>query len=171
MLSKHRKHDRTGVGYTLIEVLIVVAIIAVAGAVVVPTMVDVGSMGVQAAARMVIADMLHAQNDAIAKQKPRKVKFDVFNDVYSLIDEAGKTMTVAWKGSEDGNYVVNFKDDVRFRGVDIKRVDFGGEVEVIFDELGTPSDGGFVELAYNGELYQIRVAAFTGKVTVEKIES
>ena len=46
--------------YTLIEVLIVVVIIGIAGAVVVPQLLAGNSMDAQAAARMVIADIVYA---------------------------------------------------------------------------------------------------------------
>ena len=49
-------------GYTLIEVLLVVTVIGIAGAVVVPNLMAGGTRGVQAAARIVSADILIAQN-------------------------------------------------------------------------------------------------------------
>ena len=160
---------KTRGGYTLIEVLIVVSIIAIAGAVVVPTMMDAGTMGVQAATRIVISDLLYAQNDGIAKQKKRVVKFDTFNNSYELLNEKGKRLTAKWINGAAENYSVSFNHDSRFEGVDLKRVDFNGEREVEFDELGCPSEGGIVELGFNGDVYQIEVAAFTGKVSVKRL--
>ena len=168
-MKKRMKPSCTRRGYTLIEVLIVVSIIAIAGAVVVPAMMDAGTMGVQAAVRIVISDLLFAQNDGIAKQKKRVLKFDTFKDTYEVLGDDGKRLTAKWKNGAQENYIVNFKKDSRFEGVDLMRVDFNGERKVEFDELGCPSEGGVIELGYNGEVYQIQVAAFTGKVSIVKL--
>jgi len=76
-------------GYTLIEVLITVTVVGLASAVVVPSLMRSGTLGLQAASRMVIADILLAQNDAIAYQSPRRAVFDVDNNEYRL--ETGST--------------------------------------------------------------------------------
>ncbi len=158
-------------GFTLIEVLIVVAVVGIAGAVIVPQMLTSGTLGVQAAARHVIADMLFAQNDAIAKQKTRKIIFDAAADSYKLVDENGGVLNVDWKGAAGtGNYVVSFADDRRFEGVTIKNVDFGsGSQELVFDDLGAPTTGGTVDIEFKQFRYRITVAEFTGRVTVQKL--
>lgn len=162
-------------GYTLVEVLIVVAIVGIAGAIVVPQMLAAGTLGVQAAARVIIADLLYAQNEAIAQQEERGVVFDVANDSYSLTKPRAdgtpgtEVLTENWKGGATENYVVSFVDDSRFRGVRIISADFGGSPGLTFDDLGTPDSGGTVVVEYDGERYQITVAAFTGRVTVARL--
>ena len=61
-------------------------------------------------------------------------------------------------------------DDERFQGVRIVSADFGGQPSIQFDDLGAPSTGGSVELEYDEQRYRVEVAAFTGRVTVEKVE-
>ncbi len=156
-------------GYTLVEVLIVVVIIGLAGAIVVPQILASGTLGVQAAARMIIADILYAQNEAIAQQGGRHVVFDVANDSYKLTDAAGTTLAVEWKNGSAENYVVRFADDSRFQGVRITAADFGGSNDLGFDDLGTPTSGGSVTIEYKGDRYQVTVAAFTGRVTVARL--
>jgi len=163
-------------GYTLIEVLITVAVIGLASAIVVPSLMQAGTLGLQAAARIVIADLLLAQNDAIAYQAPRRVVFDVDNNEYRLesgvTDSDGNiawsTLHAAWQGGDGGNYVVDFDTDSRFEGVVLIEADFGGATRVAFDELGGPSSGGFVRLRFDQETYRVEVAEFTGRVSVER---
>lgn len=161
--------------FTLIEVLIVVAIIGIAGAIIVPHMLTAGTMGIQAAARMVIADLLYAQNEAIANQASHKVVFDAAENTYSvrrLIDGDWTTIHVDWKGGEGANYLVDFDNETgRFGRVTIKSVNFGAETpgEITYDPLGTPSSGGTIELQFQDTAYRITVAAFTGRVTVERL--
>src|SRR5690554_6343777 len=115
-------------GYTLIEVLVVVTIIGIAGGIVVPHMMRSGSLGVQAAARMIIGDIMIAQNEAIAKQSTRQVVFAPGDNRYSITDGAGTPAIATWRGGTAGNgYVVNLGADSRFEGVRIVSADFGGE--------------------------------------------
>lgn len=156
-------------GFTLIEVLIVVAIIGLAGAIVVPAIGRMGSLQIQAASRIVIADLIYAQNEAIAHQSVRKLVFDAATGSYKLTDAQGNTLAATWKNGDDANYVVSFKADGRFAGVDLSTVDFGGAKEISFDALGTPSSGGTVDLVSGSYRYRVSVAAFTGRVTVAPV--
>lgn len=154
--------------FTLIEVLIVVAIVGIAGAVVVPQMLATGTLGIQAAARSVIADALYAQSDAVAAQEVRRVVFDPANDSYELTDADGNRLEVRWRTGGDEGYAVNFQHDTRFRGVRIVSAQFGSDDEPVleFDELGAPTSGGSVVLAFEDTSYRVSVAPFTGRVTV-----
>ena len=144
-------------------------IMGIAAAIVVPQMLSAGTLGIQAAARMVIADILYAQNEAIAQQSPRRVVFDTANDLYRLTDGAGTTLSVNWKGDGLGNYVVDLSSDSRFQGVMLTSAAFGGTAVLEFDDLGTPISGGSVELEFDENRYRVTVAAFTGRVTVERL--
>lgn len=174
MIEFKRKY-RPRSAYTLVEVLIVVAIIGIAGAIIVPNMLTAGTLGIQAAARMVIADILIAQNEAIAQQATRKVIFDSGNNNYRLTDGANATIAAPWRvGNVAANYMVDFDTDQRFGGVRIENVNFGGASELVFDALGAPLAGGQLELSYVGggenRRFRIQVGEFTGKVTVQEID-
>jgi prepilin-type N-terminal cleavage/methylation domain-containing protein len=160
-------------GYSLIEVLVVVAIIGIAGAVIVPQMLQAGSLNVQGAGRLVIADLLYAQNDAIAQQATRMVVFDTNNNRYRLTDATGATLTVNWKGgaSSAGNYIVDFTGDSRFAGVKMTAASFGASNTntVQFDALGSTKDGGTVDLVAGNFHYRISVAAITGRVNIAPV--
>ncbi|MFN9974149.1 MAG: Tfp pilus assembly protein FimT/FimU, partial [Phycisphaerae bacterium] len=53
-------------GYTLVEVLIVVTVLGIAGAVAAPAFSQTGVLRVQAALRSIVADISEAQSDALA---------------------------------------------------------------------------------------------------------
>ena len=155
--------------YTLVEVLIVIGIIGLAGAVVVPHMLAPGTLGVQSATRAIVADLIFAQNDAMARQTVRQMVVDPTTDSYQLTDRHGVMIDARWKGGQTNNYYVSFIEDSRFAGVDITGVDFGGDATVAFDDVGAPDTGGTIELRYREHRYRITVAEFTGRVTVEKL--
>ncbi len=157
--------------FTLVEVLVVVTIIAIAGAVVVPSMSNTGSLSVQAGARIIIADLLYAQNEAIARQRSRKVIFNTTTNSYRLATGDGTTLGVTWKGgvAASGNYIVDFNIDDRFRGVKLESATFGDDAEIVFDALGTPDTGGSVDIVFNNFRYRVTVAAMTGRITVAPV--
>ncbi len=164
-----KDRSRRPSGFTLIEVLIVVAIMGIVSAMVIPQMLAAGTLGVQAAARVIIADVLFAQNDAIAQQQNRRVVFEPDNERYSLTDTAGGVLSVKWKNNSASNYVVDFTTDTRFQGVVIVSADFAGTPTLEFDVLGAPLNGGTVEIEYQGRRYRVTVASFTGRVTVQEL--
>lgn len=169
--------------YTLIEVLVVVSILGLASAVVVPHMLTASTLGIQAAARTVIADLLFAQNEAIVQQRPRYVRFDFIEDRYWLEDENNNPIQLNWRvgGGVDtdggsGTVFIDFRNDERFTGVRLARVvdgvfqDDGAELVLKYDELGSPDAAAEIGLVANGQKFQISVAAFTGRVKVARVE-
>ncbi|MBB6430028.1 Tfp pilus assembly protein FimT [Algisphaera agarilytica] len=170
---KHQPHParRRSAAYTLVEVLLVVTILGIVSVSVIPSMLTAGEMGVQAAARVIVADLLYAQNEAIAQQASHKVVFDVANNSYQIQDQNGTPLTVDWLGGSANNYIVDFANDQRFQGVTITAVDFGVTTpnEISYDNLGGPSTGGSITIQFDRQSYRIDVAEFTGRVTVTQI--
>lgn len=164
MTHKANSNHRTGM--TLVELMVVVVIIAIAAALVVPQMGSAQDITAQAAARMLISDLSYAQNEAVANQAIRKVIFDLANNTYRLTDSDDAPISSPWQG---GDYIVDLDGDGRYAGVTLNAADFNGNNEVTFDSLGSPSDGGTVELGADGNVYRVTVTPFTGRVTVERI--
>lgn len=176
--------------YTLIELLLVVAILGLAGSLLVPNIVGRDSLRAQAAVRRIIADLSFAQSDALAHQEYRRVEFFDGGGGYGIarVGEADYALDLDpddadWisdpLGSPGalGRYVVDFANDDRFAGVEITAVDVdGGNTFVVYDPLGgtvmggdVPGTGGAIEVAAGDEAYRITIAAFTGKLTVARI--
>ncbi|XAM01086.1 prepilin-type N-terminal cleavage/methylation domain-containing protein [Phycisphaeraceae bacterium D3-23] len=172
MKQQARTTRRPTAAYTLVEVIITVTIMGLAAAVVVPNMLHGGTLGVQAGARMIVADTLYAQNEAMAQNDARRVLFDPAGNSYTVQhydSDAG-----AWVadqnpvlgGNATTNYIIDFDTDNRFQGVEIVSADFGGETWVEFDDLGNPSSGGTVRIQFGQHRYDIKIAPFSGRLTV-----
>lgn len=167
-------------GYTLIEVLIVVVVLGIAGAMVVPTMGNTGIVRVQAGVRQIVSDITFIQSDAVAFQERRAMVVDPTTNSYTLVQVPGTTIDTTTNALFDptkpnGRYVVNLSDPI-FGGATITACDFGaGSRTLIFDALGgplataggnAPGQGGTITVQGAGATFVISVEAFTGRVTV-----
>jgi general secretion pathway protein H len=137
-------------GFTLVEILMVVVILGIASAVIVPQIGTRSDLKARAAARMVIADLIYAQNMAIATQKMHYVKFDAGNNRYTIYDDAPlDASNIINHPVNKSAYTVQFGAAGGARYADLA-LDSAGTVfngisvshrpadTICFDELGTP---------------------------------
>jgi prepilin-type N-terminal cleavage/methylation domain-containing protein len=177
--------------YTLIELIIVIALLGLAGSMLVPQIVGRHSMVAQAAVRKIISDLSFAQSDALSHQEFRRVHFyddgsgycivrvtdETFDDDFDA-DTADYVIDPLSPGGDASSYIVDFVADDRFEGVSISAVAIDGGAEFItFDQLGgtvmdgsAPGVGGSFVVSAADASYKINIAPFTGKLTVEKVE-
>jgi len=158
-------------GFTLIEILIVVAIIAIAAMVVVPMVGSAASMQIRSAANMIAADMEYAKSMAISRGQNFSVVFDKATESYRIKDQSGSTIMNPVKKGFD--YVVDFRNDGRLNKVDIVDVDFDSTNEVRFDYLGSPYNGsgnplnsGIINLQAGGTSMTVTVEPVTGYISI-----
>lgn len=186
-------------GYTLIELLIIVALLGIAGAMVIPSMTQGTSLQTQAAVRTLVSDLTFAQADAMAFQSRRVVIFGrvpqwdeaasrwvtVEGNGYTLYDVPPGAGTldldndVLWDPSERNERPLGRDfDEEDFGGATVQNAEFNGDEWLIFDELGGPvttltSDDsgatGVVEVEGQGALFRVEVEAFTGRITVTRV--
>jgi len=153
----------TDSGFSLIEILIVVMIIAIAAAMAIPMMSSAGGIQVRSAANMVAADLEYAKSMAISRGRNFSVVFDKSEESYSVEDQDGVIAHPVKKGFD---YVVDFRSDSRLDKVDIADVDFNSEEAVEFDYLGSPDNGGIITLQADGTTVTIIVEAVTGFISI-----
>jgi len=180
---KSSQQPRRSQGYTLIEVLLVVTIMGIAGAMVAPSMSQAGVLRIQAAVRMIVSDITFAQMDALGYQEQRAIVFDVDNNQYTLVQVNGNSIDADadalydLKGPQQ-RYRISL-NDARYGGTVIESASFDGNATLIFDEMGGPvstpgssnlSDGGSIVLAGPLSRWRVNVAAFTGRVTVTRLD-
>ncbi len=177
-------------GYTLIELMLVIGILGLAGALLVPHLVAGDSLRVQAAVRKLIGDLSFAQSDALAHQGYRRVHFYADGRGYCLerVSEANYSLPFdaatadyltdpLMPAGSLGWYIIDFTADERFDGMSISSVSLdGGGRDLVYDPMGgtiragdLPGTGGTIVLTAGDENYQITVSPFTGKLTVSEI--
>jgi prepilin-type N-terminal cleavage/methylation domain-containing protein len=174
--------------YTLLELLIVIALLGLASAIVVPYLNDRGDLELQGAVRLIWADIVFAQADALAHQEYRRVQFFEDGSGYALVRVTDADFSAEFDpdtadyihdplASGDQNYIVDFSADNRWGNVSISSVDIdGGNDFITFDALagtvmsgGSPGTGGSIIVESEGVQYRIDLAPFTGKLTSSKL--
>ena len=169
------------VGFTLVEILVVVIILGIAGAIIVPSIGTRNDLKAAAAARVIMADLIYTQNLAITSQGNRYVSFDVVNQQYSVTDSAGGVISHPVNHTP---YTQNFGGKSQSSLPDMKLVStnfvgVSGIAQKIigFDELGTPltcnplgvtetlSSGTMTIQAGNYKL-KIDIEPYTGQISV-----
>ena len=176
--------------YTLSELIMVMTVLALAAALLIPHMVGIDSMTVQAAVRLLIADLSFAQSDALANQEFRRVVFyadgtgycilivDRFDEVTPAdLNDPGVNYVYDPLGNM-GRYIVDYTVGGRFEGVSITEATLDGTAlssrpQITYDQLGgtvqtdsSPGIGGSIVLTFKDSSYRITVSPFTGKLTV-----
>jgi prepilin-type N-terminal cleavage/methylation domain-containing protein len=129
-------------GFTLIEILVVVVILGIAAAIVVPAIGSRNDLKATSAARIIVADMIYAQNRSISQQKRHYVRFDLTEQKYEVFEEDQTTgdLSLITHPVEASPFVVKLGagGPKPIRDVLIDLASFDGKQMVAFDELGTP---------------------------------
>ena len=169
--------------YTLIELLIVIIMMGIGGALVIPTIDGAEVLRSQAAVRTLVSDIMYAQSDAIASQEPRAIVFDKDTNSYTLVAVPGALIdvdnnTLYDPFSRGNDYVVTFQGG-QFGSANIWEVEFDTDDDqiLIFDEFGAPvrapgsvepTTGGYIYMQDPNYWFHINIEGMTGQVWTEK---
>lgn len=170
--------------YTLVELLLVILIMGIAGALVIPQTSQAHVLRIHAAVRTLVADISYAQTDALAYQQRRAVIFDTDENTYTVAEvtvSSGGDVTYTplfLAGGPDGDHTVDF-DGRSFDGASLRAADFDGNAILIFDEIGAPvldaatdvSAGlGTIYIEGSMSVFRIEVLPYTGQVRVTEVD-
>jgi prepilin-type N-terminal cleavage/methylation domain-containing protein len=151
-------------GFTLVEIIIVVVILAIAAMTAIPMMSSGGSVQVRSAANMIAADLEYAKSMSISRGQNYSVVFDKSTESYRIVDQSNNIIPHPVK--KGFYYIVDFKNDGRLSKVDITNVNFNSTDRVKFDCLGSPDNGGTISLNAGGPTATITVEPVTGFITI-----
>jgi len=174
MILSDKQSIPRGRAFTLIEIMVVVAIIAIAAFLAVPMFSSAADVQLRSAANMIAADIEYAKSLAITRQQPHSVVFDTVSHAYEVRDMLG--VVVPHPLNADGLLAVSFPNDSRLKKVTISATALTDNT-VTFDYLGSPYDGSdttsplisgvdVITLAAEGMTMTITIEPVTGYVTV-----
>jgi len=134
-----RQPNRSPGGFTLIEILVVVVILGIASAIIIPQIGSRDDIRASAMARVLMADLIYAQNRAVATQRTHYVRFDPVAGRYEVLSSMLPETFI--------NHPVNktpFRVNLGaarsdgLQTVTLATADFDDQTVLAFDELGTP---------------------------------
>jgi len=161
--------------YTLVEMVIVIAVLGIAAAMIIPGMGQTGVLKVQGGIRTIVADIAIAQSDCIAYQKGRAIIFhneDPAHPRYVICEVNGpnidetldKVREQSLGGEEFGHSVF---DHINLSSGMIVFDELGGPVSA--PQSSTPATAQSFEIVGSEQRFRINIEAFTGRVTVESL--
>ena len=163
-----------GAGFTLLELLIVVLILAIAAAIVVPMAASGQDAQCASAARMVVADLELAQSTALARQELVALVFSDDLQSYKVVlagvqdlDIYGSLTALEHPGRPGQSYETSIPRELQLRDVVVSSADFNGERYVVFDVFGSPEFGGSIVLTAGDASLTVTVEPITGAVSVQ----
>jgi prepilin-type N-terminal cleavage/methylation domain-containing protein len=165
-------------GFTLVEILVVVVILGIASAIIIPSIGSRDDLTAAAAARVCMADLIYAQNRAIATQQRQFVWFNGSQYNLMMLDSSSTLQTIEHPVNLTPYIQVFGLPRTAFEKVSLDSWDFAGPSILGFDELGSPfsydsSTGTQTPLASAGTIVikcgvstlTIAVEPFTGETT------
>ena len=176
-------------GLTLVEVTLVMLILGIVATIGIPIMnSSFDYYKLKGATEEVVNAFQYAQLSAMTTGRKTIVKVnevqdrlrveqiqllaDPFNGGDKLDDydvEHGQYYLMEYPLKKGVDYIIRFKEEDRFRGVDISQSDFKGDINgVYFDLRGIPSHGGTVTLKLADFQMAVKLDDLTGKVYVSK---
>jgi prepilin-type N-terminal cleavage/methylation domain-containing protein len=170
--------------FTLVEILVVVLILGIAAAVIVPAMGSRDDLKAAAAARMIMADLIYAQNRAITTQQRHYVIFNTTtqqNFRISLSPTDGSS--IQHPVTKDPFIMrVGQGGSAGLTEINLAQVSFEGKTTLAFDELGVPyfydpgtnqttatstSAGSQIRVQCGTHVLAILIEPYTGEIKVQ----
>jgi Tfp pilus assembly protein FimT len=154
-----------GGGFTVVEIMIVVLIIAIAALTAIPMITSADSFQIRSAANMIAADLEYAKTISISRGQSFSVVFDKTAESYRIEDDSGAVITHPVK--KGFHYVIDFRNDSRLSRVNIEDVNFDSTSKIKFDSLGSPING--VNGPLNNGVIRLRAGQMTVTINIEPV--
>ncbi|HUU30526.1 MAG TPA: GspH/FimT family protein [Phycisphaerae bacterium] len=160
--------------FTLVELLIVIMILAIAAAIVVPNLGTAADSQVVSAARVLESDLGLARSLALTTQQTHSVVFSPDLQSYKVVaDYGGGAYAAAVAVEHPVRVGARMETTLKKLGgmgaVVVAGVSFGGGATyVTFNSLGEASSAGSITLQAGGTQMVISVESLTGAVTVQR---
>lgn len=164
---------RTRSAFSLVELIVVVAILAIVAALVIPKIGSAGDSQAIAAATILKSDLEVTRSLALTTQQTHSLVFSSDRQSYKVVanytggDYAAAT-AVAHPVLAQQSFTVTLASKNGMSGVTVVSASFGGAAYVTFSSQGEPSSAGTVTLRSGSTQMQVSIEVLTGTVTVTR---
>jgi len=160
-------------GFTLVELLIVIAVLVIAAVIVIPSIGSAADMQAVSAARVVGSDLEVVRSLALTTQRLHSLVFSPDLQSYKVVADYGgepyaTAAAISHPVTVGKQFDVTLAQQNGMKAVRMTGVAFGGNTYVTFDSQGEPSSGGTVTVESGRVQMQVSVAALTGAVTITR---
>jgi prepilin-type N-terminal cleavage/methylation domain-containing protein len=157
-------------GFTMMEILVVVTLIAILTAVAIPMFKSSSDRKAELEGAQIESIIRHAQVLARTRRESFQVAFSVAQNVVALFDVAGGQTALSGKEIPMEKLQAGDEDYVYYlpHGT-LKTVDFAGTAFLTFGSGGAAQDGGQVVITYGDYDLTITVTQTTGSVSMQGV--
>ena len=148
--------------FTLLELLIALAVIAVVACLAIPAFFERSEITLDNASRLLAEDLRAAQNRAAYYAEEVRMVFRADGDGYAVYGADGEPLT---SPSGNGDFVRRYSRDGVFEGVRIQSVD-APKRTMRYDDRGRPTTGCQVIVSYGSDARRVEVDASSGLISV-----
>lgn len=153
-------------GFTMIELLVVVALLAILSLLIVPLVSTASDTQIEAAAQLIASDVEYVKSLAIGKGTDHSIIFDLTNDSYKAVDEDDATLT-------HPVFRKSYVTALQTEGMDVDIKDINGATtgtyKVTFDYIGTPYIQGLSTPATTDTVIELEAGTNTRYITIKPI--
>ncbi len=167
MAMPHRTTSATRRGFTILELLIILALLTITASVGIPAYFARPAVTLDSAARLLAADMREVQNRAALYRLSLMVEFPEDGTGYRGIREDGKPLHSPYT---DGPFVRVYPADAVFEGVRVLEVRSPQGNRVTFSPRGLAASTASIVLGFDGDTRTIRIRKDSGLVEIDDMD-
>ena len=184
----YRTIKRSSDGFTLMEILIVILILSITAMILLPNINQALERSrLSGAVDEIMIALGFAQMTAMTTGGQTRVTIDATADTILIEQfepdgdlqgsetelsegdvENGSYVTMEYPTNPGTDYYIVFSNEDRFKNVDIESAQFGAQNYVIFNSLGTPSQGGTISITSGAGTVLLTLNGINGKVTMSE---
>ncbi len=154
-------------GFTIIELLIVLALLSFTASVGIPAYFARPSVTLDNAAKLLAKDLREVQNRAALYEETLEIRFAEDGSGYAATDRSGQALISPYGM---GDFLRYYPGDAVFRGVGIKSVNAGGDRVITFSAEGRPVEAAEIILEFRGEERAVLIRERSGLLAIDGLD-
>ncbi len=167
MVQPSRIPSRERRGFTILELLIILALLTITASVGIPAYFARPAVTLDSAARLLAADLHEVQNRAALYQQPLSVRFSETGSGYTGVTASGDPLRSPY---DDGPFARTYDADAVFEGVRVREVRSAEGTRITFSPKGLAATTASIVLGFENETRTVRIKKGSGLVEIDGLD-